>query len=83
MRTTSASPQIAPLIMRLHAALAEVLFERLPEAGFPDIRPTHCQVLRGIEPGGSRLTVWRLARGSASWRQVQVLHVPVAYGSSS
>ena len=31
---------------------------------------------------GSRLTVWRLARGSASWRQVQVLHVPVAYGSS-
>lgn len=56
MRTTSASPQIAPLIMRLHAALAEVLFERLPEAGFPDIRPTHCQVLRGIEPGGSRLT---------------------------
>ena len=56
MRTTLASPQIAPLIMRLHAALAEVLQERLPEAGFSDIRPTHCQVLRGVEPGGSRLT---------------------------
>ena len=56
MRTTLASPQIAPLIMRLHAALAEVLHERLPEAGFSDIRPPHCQVLRGIEPGGSRLT---------------------------
>jgi DNA-binding MarR family transcriptional regulator len=56
MRTTLASPQIAPLIMQLHAALAEVLQERLPEAGFPEIRPTHCQVLRGIEPGGSRLT---------------------------
>jgi hypothetical protein len=35
-----------------------------------------------LAAGGSRLTVWRLARGSASWRQVQVLHVPVAYGSS-
>jgi DNA-binding MarR family transcriptional regulator len=56
MRTTLASPQVAPLVMRLHAALAEVLHERLPEAGFPDVRPTHCQVLRGIEPGGSRLT---------------------------
>ena len=54
--TDSPGPQIAPLIMRLHAALAEVLHERLPEAGFPDIRPTHCQVLRGIEPGASRLT---------------------------
>jgi DNA-binding MarR family transcriptional regulator len=42
--------------MRLHAALAEVLYERMPEAGFPDIRPTHCQVLRGIQPDGSRLT---------------------------
>jgi DNA-binding MarR family transcriptional regulator len=42
--------------MRLNAALTEALHERLPEAGFPDIRPPHCQVLRGIEPGGSRLT---------------------------
>jgi hypothetical protein len=31
---------------------------------------------------GSQLTVWRLGRGSTSWRQVQVLHVPLAYGSS-
>lgn len=42
--------------MRLHAALAEELHGALPEAGFTDIRPTHCQVLRGIDPGGSRLT---------------------------
>jgi len=42
--------------MRLNAALTETLHERLPGAGFPDIRPPHCQVLRGIEPGGSRLT---------------------------
>src|SRR5262249_37628985 len=42
--------------MRLNAALTETLHERLPDAGFPDIRPPHCQVLRGIEPGGSRLT---------------------------
>jgi DNA-binding MarR family transcriptional regulator len=50
------SPQIAPLIMQLHAALVEALHEAMPEAGFADVRPTHCQVLRGIEPGGSRLT---------------------------
>jgi hypothetical protein len=35
-----------------------------------------------LAAGGSRLTVWRLGRGSTSWRQVQVLHVPLAYGSS-
>ena len=42
--------------MRLNAALTEALHERLPQAGFPDIRPPHCQVLRGIELGDSRLT---------------------------
>ena len=56
MRTTPPGPQIAPLVMRLNAALTGALHERLPEAGFPDIRSPHCQVLRGIEPGGSRLT---------------------------
>lgn len=50
------TPPIAPLIMRIQAMLAEVLQESMPAAGFPDIRPTHCQVLRGIAPGGSRLT---------------------------
>ena len=25
---------------------------------------------------------WRLARGSVTWRRIQVLHVPVQYGSS-
>ena len=35
-----------------------------------------------LAAAGSRLTVWRLARESAAWHQVQVLHVPVAYGSS-
>ena len=34
-----------------------------------------------LAAAGSRLTVWRLARDSAAWHQVQVLHVPVAYGS--
>ena len=56
MRTTPPGPPIAPLVMRLNAALTSTLHERLPQAGFPDIRPPHCQVLRGIEPGGSRLT---------------------------
>lgn len=42
--------------MQLSAALAEALHDRLPAAGFPDVRPPHCQVLRAIEPGGSRLT---------------------------
>src|SRR5262245_6537290 len=54
--TTPSAPPIAPLVMRLNAALTGALHERLPEAGFPDVRPPHCQVLRGIEPGGSRLT---------------------------
>lgn len=31
---------------------------------------------------GSRLTDWQLARGSETWRQAQVLPVPVPYGSS-
>jgi DNA-binding MarR family transcriptional regulator len=42
--------------MRLHATLAEALQQAMPQAGFADVRPPHCQVLRGIEPGGSRLT---------------------------
>jgi DNA-binding MarR family transcriptional regulator len=56
LRITSAGPPIAPLVMRLNAALTGALHERLPGAGFPDIRPPHCQVLRAIEPDGSRLT---------------------------
>jgi DNA-binding MarR family transcriptional regulator len=56
MRTTAVGPPIAPLIMRLNAALAEALHSHLPQAGFPDVRPPHCQVLRGIEPDGTRLT---------------------------
>jgi DNA-binding MarR family transcriptional regulator len=56
LRTSLASPQIAPLVMQLHAALVDALHAALPGAGFPDVRPPHCHVLRGIEPGGSRLT---------------------------
>jgi DNA-binding MarR family transcriptional regulator len=56
LRTNSPGPPIAPLVMRLNAALTETLHERLPEAGFPDIRPPHCAALRGVEPSGSRLT---------------------------
>ena len=29
---------------------------------------------------GSRLTVWRL--GAGAWAQVQVINVPITYGSS-
>lgn len=53
---TTGAPPIAPLIMRIQAMLAEALLEGMPAAGFPGIRPTHCQVLRGLEPGESRLT---------------------------
>lgn len=31
----------------------------------------------------ARLTVWRLAPGAAAWRAVQVIRVPIQYGSSS
>jgi hypothetical protein len=31
---------------------------------------------------GSKLTVWQLASGSATWRTIQVLDVPIQYGSS-
>src|SRR5262249_640500 len=55
LRTTTV-PAIAPLVTQLNAALTDALHQRLPSAGFPDIRPPHCQVLRGIEPGSSRLT---------------------------
>lgn len=56
MRTKPSGPPIAPLVMQLNSALVEELHQALPAAGFPDIRPPHCQVLRGIQPGGSRLT---------------------------
>src|SRR6266702_4727295 len=56
LRTTLTRPPPVPVVMPLNAALTGALHERLPGAGFPDIRPPHCQVLRGIEPGGSRLT---------------------------
>jgi len=56
LRTSLARPDIIPLVMHLHADLFEALHGALPAAGFPDVRPPHCQVLRGIQAGGSRLT---------------------------
>ena len=53
--------------MALHSTLVEVLHQALPEAGFPDVRPPHCQVLRAIDPGGSRLT--DLAEGAGMTKQ--------------
>jgi hypothetical protein len=32
---------------------------------------------------GSRLTVWQLAKAASSWTKVQVINVPIQYGSSS
>jgi len=40
------------------------------------------QRIDALAARGSRLTDWQLARGSGTWRQAQVLPVPVPYGSS-
>jgi hypothetical protein len=54
--------------------------------------PTGTQVLAGGRTGGgydalaasgSRLTVWRLAPAGTAWAKVQVINVPIQYGSSS
>lgn len=43
------------LISGVFDALVEGLHQRLPEAGFPDIRPAHCTgVFRVIDPDGTR-----------------------------
>jgi DNA-binding MarR family transcriptional regulator len=42
--------------MQMHTEIVEMLHAELPAAGFADVRPPHCQVLRRIEPDGSRLT---------------------------
>jgi DNA-binding MarR family transcriptional regulator len=55
LSTASLAP-IAPMIMQLQSTLVNELHERLPEAGFPEVRPPHCQVLSRIGPQGSRLT---------------------------
>jgi hypothetical protein len=44
-----------------------------PESGSP--------AYDALAVAGSRLTVWRLAAGA--WAQVQVINVPITYGSSS
>jgi Pentapeptide repeats (8 copies) len=36
-----------------------------------------------LAASGSRLTVWRLAKGASAWTKVQVINVPIQYGSSS
>jgi hypothetical protein len=38
--------------------------------------------MQALAAHGSRLTVWQLSSGSATWRKVQVIDVPIQYGSS-
>jgi hypothetical protein len=45
----------------------------LPAAGSTD----------ALAANGTKLTVWQLAEGSASWSKAQVINVPIQYGSSS
>jgi hypothetical protein len=52
--------------------------------------PDHTSVLAfgpgahvdALATSGTELTVWSLANGSAGWRQAQIVHVPIQYGSS-
>jgi len=68
----SANPNTSPVIAHaLNSSAASVVRD-----GTGPCRPAGA----GDMLGG--LALWRLARGSASWCQVQVLHVPIAYGSS-
>lgn len=53
---SSAKPPIPPMLMELHATLVHRLHDELPGAGFPEVRPPHCQVLALIGNRGSRLT---------------------------
>jgi DNA-binding MarR family transcriptional regulator len=46
---------LAMLVSAVFDAFVEGLHRRLPEAGFPDIRPAHCTgVFRVIDPKGTR-----------------------------
>lgn len=48
-------PPLAMLVSAVFDALVHGLHRRLPEAGFPDIRPSHCTgVFRVIDPEGTR-----------------------------
>jgi hypothetical protein len=54
----------------------------------PPARTITLAVLAGgtaeaLAADGSTLTVWRLATGPARWSQLQVIKVPIQYGSSS
>jgi DNA-binding MarR family transcriptional regulator len=55
--STGAALALAPLISALIDAFIHGLHERLPAAGFSDIRPAHCTgVFRVIDPQGTRPT---------------------------
>lgn len=48
-------PPLAMLVSAVFDAFVQGLHRRLPQAGFPDIRPAHCTgVFRVIDPEGTR-----------------------------
>ena len=51
-----------------------------PAAGHRDARAGTGVSYDALAVSGARLTVWRLA--GAGWAQVQVINVPISYGSS-
>jgi len=69
--------------------------ETITEAGrswraLPPVPPGTAALAPGTGGGydalaasGSRLTVWRLTQAAAAWTKVQVINVPIEYGSSS
>lgn len=54
-RSPVPDPPLAMLVSAVFDALVHELHRRLPQAGFPDIRPAHCTgVFRVIDPDGTR-----------------------------
>jgi DNA-binding MarR family transcriptional regulator len=53
--TSTADQSLAMLVSAVFDSFVQGLHRRLPEAGFPDIRPAHCTgVFRVIDPKGTR-----------------------------
>ncbi|MFZ5467290.1 MAG: MarR family winged helix-turn-helix transcriptional regulator [Pseudomonadota bacterium] len=51
-----ATRTLGALLRLPYRVLAERVYARLGEAGYPEIRPMHSGLLRNIEPGGTRVT---------------------------
>jgi hypothetical protein len=52
-------------------------------AGTATLAPGTAGGYDALAASGSRLTVWRLAKAASAWTKVQVINVPIQYGSSS